>query len=52
MKGLSLFSGAGIGESINMNLSSKEVRRIRRGFERFKKLDDNDKKYLMDFIAL
>jgi len=45
-------SSTDILESINMNLSSKEVRRIRRGFERFKKLDDNDKKYLMDFIAL
>lgn len=45
-------SSTDILESINMNLSSKEARRIRRGFDRFKKLDDNDKKYLMDFIAL
>ena len=39
-------------ELIDMKLISKEVRRIRRGFDRYKKLNDDEKKYLMDFIAL
>ena len=39
-------------ELINMNLLKKEVRRIRRGFDRYKALNDEEKKYLMHFIAL
>lgn len=39
-------------ELINMNLTIKEVRRVKRGFDRYKKLNDDDKKYLMNFISL
>ncbi len=38
-------------EMINMPLVKKQARRIRRGFERYKRLGDDEKKYLMSFIA-
>lgn len=37
---------------INTNLVKKKVRRITRGIDRYKKLDDDEKKYLMSFLAL
>lgn len=37
---------------INTNLVKKQIRRIKRGFGRYKQFDEEKKKYLMDFLAL